>query len=123
MSYTFEYNDKEVWSPNRDVSLCFLWQVRHLEEQLDVKSGLNEFMSDTIEIDFEKLELFFCQLVGWANLEHVSMRLLLKGVCVHLLALLLCAIELPDILKTSVPQDWIDDASTVASRSMTALVR
>jgi Family of unknown function (DUF6086) len=121
MGQLFECNDETIWSPSRDVGLYFLAQARHLELCLKVPSGLVEAMSDTIEIDVVGLTRFLISLGKWTNLDNSSMKLLLNGVVLHLLALLGSCIPLPEDLLVLFPNTWTDDAKSLALRVMTPI--
>ena len=51
MSMVFESNGQEIWSPSLRVGNLFLKQVEALEQLLDMKSGMESFLADTVEID------------------------------------------------------------------------
>lgn len=120
MGYLFESKDKTVWSPSMDVGRCFLSQVRHIEERLEIASGLGEVISDFIEIDFEGVSRFLQQIGIWANLENRSMQLLSKGVIVHLLALLSCS-ALPKQIEGLYPCDWVQEAKSLSRFNMQSI--
>jgi hypothetical protein len=118
MGYLFEHQDKAVWSPSRVVAELFLTEVRYVEGRLAVPSGLTEYMSDTIEIDFEALSRYLQALRKWLNLENNSVRMLIRGVVVHLLALLVCGDGLADEVAHIYPEDWVDEARSLARSNM-----
>lgn len=119
MGYIVEHNDKTVWSPGRLVGKLFLSQVRHLESEVGVSAGLNEYMSDTIAIDANQLELFLQRVADWATFDNLSMRLLLRGAVVHLLALISCVERLQAQRPSPFPVDWLQESADIASKSMT----
>lgn len=61
--------------------------MRYLEEELATPAGLDEYMSDTIDVDFDAIDKFLQRIPAWANLDHSSVQLLLRGtmsICSHL---------------------------------------
>jgi hypothetical protein len=118
MGHIFESKDQTIWSPSRDVALCFLAQIHHLEDRLEMHSGLSETMSDVIEIDYVVLHSFIVQIGKWANFSNSSICLLLRGVVVHLLALLSSAAPLPDSILALYSSEWTDEARLTARRAM-----
>src|SRR5262245_16409316 len=90
MSYIFEHRVETVWQPSKDVADILLMNIRYIESRAGLKSGLTEYMSDTINIEFDVLASFLLGLHGWANADNKSMQILIRGVVIHLLALLLC---------------------------------
>ncbi len=122
MGFLFECEDKTVWSPSMDVGKNFLAQVRHLEEQLKTASGVGLVISDFVEIDFHGIANFLQQIGGLANLQNRSMQLLLKGVVVHLLALLCCS-ALPNHLEALYPPDWVEEARTLSRSNMQSICK
>jgi hypothetical protein len=118
MGHVFKSNARFIWSPSRDVALAFLAQVHHLEERLTTQSGLTEVMSDTIDTNYYQLCDFLRRIGSWGNLGNPSIQLLLRGVIVHLLALLSTATSLPDDLLEFYPTDWLDEAMSLSRRSM-----
>lgn len=118
MAYIFEQNNRTIWSPSKNVAEFFLGSVRHLENLLKIESGLTESMSDTIEVDFDALNSYLLAIRDWINLDNDSMRILVRGTMVHLLALVLCSDGSLDKLVDSYPSDWIDEARSLARHHM-----
>jgi hypothetical protein len=118
MSYDFEHEKRVLWSPSRSVAQLFLCQVRHLEGVLGLSASMNEYMSDTIDLDFSQLDLFLQELSEWANFENTSLKLLLRGTAVHLLALGLCRDSSDPGVNSRYPNDWVEEARLVASGAM-----
>jgi hypothetical protein len=118
MSYIFEANARTIWSPSRITGTLFLSQVRELEKCIEHRSGLIEHMSDTVEIDFPVLNVFLEKLAGWANFSNPSISLLLKGVTVHLLALVTSSKRTCSAYSSPLPRDWIDEAALFSDREM-----
>jgi hypothetical protein len=118
MIYIFEHRDKTIWSPSKNVAEIFLGNARHLESHLKIESGLTESMSDTIEVDFDVLNDFLLKMRDRINFNNDSMRMLVRGAVVHLLALLLCGDGTPDKIEGGYPSDWIDEARLLARRGM-----
>lgn len=98
--------------------MLFLSQVRDLEKESDLPSGLKEYEADTVDVDFSKLSMFLRKLASWANLDHPSLVLLLKGVVVHLLALSSCNTLDPSPLDFKFPREWLDEAKSLATTRM-----
>ena len=118
MGYLFECQDKTIWSPSKDVAELLLVEVRFIENRLAAPSGLTEYMSDTVDVDFTILSEYLRLLRGWVNLENRSARLLVKGVVVHLLALLACGDVSPRDVARMFPDDWVVEAQFLARKSM-----
>lgn len=118
MSYLFEHCDKMIWSPSKNVAEIFLVNVRCLESHLKIESGLTESMSDTIEVDFDVLADFLLKTRGRINFDNDSMRILVRGTIVHLLALHLCGDGTLDKIVDGYPSDWINEARLLARRGM-----
>jgi hypothetical protein len=78
-------------------------------------------MSDTIDIDHERLKEFLGIVGRWANVDNASLRLLLGGAVVHMLALLASCRPLPEDLFALYPNEWADEAKSLTHRAMTPL--
>ncbi len=55
MGYVFEHGNETIWGPSIGVARLLLASIAPLENRLGIKSGLTEYMSDTIEVDFAQL--------------------------------------------------------------------
>jgi hypothetical protein len=121
MSYIFEHHDETVWTPSKDVADILLMNVRDLESRIGLKSGLMEYMSDTIEVEFDVLAAFLLPLGTWANPDNKSMQILIRGVVIHLFALLLCGDFPARGLDCAFPTDWIEEARVLAETNMKRL--
>jgi hypothetical protein len=118
MGHIFEINDQTIWSPSREVALCFLSQVRYLEGRLNAASGLTESMSDTLDINCQQLTIFLEQIGKQINLENNSLRILMTGVVIHLLAILSACGGLPANFQTIFPAIWVKDCLDLSVKSM-----
>jgi hypothetical protein len=118
MGHIFELNDQTIWSPSRDVALCFLSQVRYLEGRLNAASGLTESMSDTLDINSQQLTEFLAQIGKHINLENNSIRILMAGVVIHLLAILSASRGLPASFQTLFPPIWLKDGLDLSAKAM-----
>ncbi len=121
MSYIFEHDDRMIWQPSKDVADMLLTTIRYIESRIGYKSGFAEYMSDTIEVEFDVLASFLLALRGWANPDNKSMQILIRGVVVHLFALLLCGDFPGRELECAFPNDWIDEARLLAQTNMKPL--
>src|SRR5438105_3235500 len=110
MSYLFEHHDETIWPPSKDVADILLMNIRYIESRIGLKSGLVEHMSDTVEVDFDVLASFLLALRRWANPNNQSMQILIRGVVIHLLALLLSGDYPVREVECAFPTDWIDEA-------------
>jgi len=72
MSYLFEHRDEAIWEPSTEVAKLLLVETSYLETRLGIKSGLVEYMADTVEVQFEQLREFLTTLRGWVNLQNKS---------------------------------------------------
>jgi Family of unknown function (DUF6086) len=118
MSYLFEHRDEAIWEPSIDVARLLLVATSHLESRLGIKSGLSEYMSDTVDIDFEQLADFLIALREWASLENKSMEILIKPIFVHLMSLLLCGGSSVEEVERGYPVDWTIEARDLARTNM-----
>jgi hypothetical protein len=116
MGYVFESVDRLLWSPSRDVGSFFLSETHWLENHLRMPSGLSEVMSDTIKVDLEQLKLFLERMTGILN--NTSMRLLIKGTAVHLIALLAAGGGLTNDIGGRFPDEWLAEAIDLRQRRM-----
>jgi hypothetical protein len=108
MSYLIEHQDESIWTPSKDVGDTLLVNVRYLESRLGLKSGLAESMSDTIEVEFDKLAAFLLALRRWASPDKRSMQILTRGAVIHLLALLSCRNASVEKVPASIrPNGWM----------------
>lgn len=119
MSYVVEHEDKTIWEPSRNTGKLFLSQVHCLEMILGTPSGFSEYMSDTVSVDAGKLDSFLGRLIEWANRDNTSIRLLLTGVMVHLLAIAVTVNPTYSIEASEIPMDWQHQAAKLASTAMT----
>lgn len=117
MSYVFESNDITIWEPSRNVATCFLAQLQFLENLVGTTSGLNESMSDTIEIDRSSLQRFLQQVITKVNWENSSLSLLLHGAVVHLLGLAMSDGNLSVTQIDRLPSRWVEEARQFAESS------
>jgi hypothetical protein len=118
MSYMFEHRDEPIWEPSADVARLLLATTSHLEDRLGIKSGLTEYMSDTINIDFEQLSRFLLALHRRVNLENQSMKILIKPIIVHMMSLLYCGGTSFEEVERGYPDDWIDESRQLARTNM-----
>ena len=118
MSYLFEHRDEPIWEPSIDVARLLLAATSHLENRLGIKSGLTEYMSDTIDIDFDELSRFLVALRHGANLENRSMHMLIKPLFVHLMSLLYCGGCSFEEVERGYPAEWIDESRQLARTNM-----
>jgi len=58
MGIIVECNGQELWSPSLRVGNLFFAQIQAVEQALDIKSGVNTFIADTLEIDSPTFNLF-----------------------------------------------------------------
>jgi hypothetical protein len=75
-------------------------------------------MADTIDVDFEGLTQFLQALASRVNVRNSSLALLLKGVCVLLLALRIAGGELPSEIREAFPNAWVREGSVVYHKAM-----
>jgi hypothetical protein len=122
MSYLFEHQDKPIWEPSIDVARLLLAATSHLENLLGIKSGLAEYMSDTIDVDFGQLSRFLIALRHRVNLENRSMEIFVKPIFVHLMALLYCGGTSLGEIEQGYPGDWIDESRQLARTNMRRVV-
>jgi hypothetical protein len=118
MSYLFEHRDEAIWEPSIEIAKLLLAEISHLESRLGVKSGLNESMSDTVDIDFDQLAGFLVALRKWANLENTSVSMLIKPLFVHLMSLLYCGDSSPEDVGRGYPDEWLNEARRLARTNM-----
>jgi hypothetical protein len=122
MGYIIEHNDKAIWQPSRAVGQVFLSQLQYLEGVVGVSAGLHEYMSDTINVEFNDLWQFLQAVSRWVNFDNRSMCVLVKGVVVHVLAIASC-MEPPKVAETSqFPSDWIEEAVALGTGAMERVV-
>src|SRR5262249_736385 len=110
--------DTQIWSPSRDVGLCFLTIIRYLEDRLNISSGLREYMSDTVDVDFNVMEEFLTKLAALAHGPNTSMEILLKGAVLHMLAIAFWKGEIPKHIADLYPKNWIEDAKVLSQTRM-----
>ncbi len=77
MSYLFEHRDEAIWEPSIEVARLLLAATSYLESRLGIPSGLDEYMSDTVDVEFDQLAGFLSALLEWANLDNKSMKLII----------------------------------------------
>jgi hypothetical protein len=118
MSYLFEHRDEAVWEPSLDVAGLLLSTIGHLESRLGIKSGLDVYMSDTVDVRFDQLHRFLVALREWASLENTSLALLLRPVFVHLMSLLYCGDPSAAEVERGLPPPWIQEARDLAQANM-----
>jgi hypothetical protein len=118
MSYIFEHRDEAIWEPSIDVAKLLLAATSHLENRLGIKSGLTEYMSDTIDVNFDEIRQFLITLRHWANLENRSMAIIIKPIFIHLMSLLYCSGSSFEEVERGYPADWIDESRQLARTSM-----
>ncbi len=58
MSIIVECNGQEIWSPSLRVGNLFFEQIKALEHFLDISSGVDSVLADTLEIDATTFEIF-----------------------------------------------------------------
>jgi hypothetical protein len=121
MSYLFEHHDRTIWPPSKVVAELLLANVRSMENRLDLESGLTEYMSDTVEVECDTLAAFLLAVRKWANPDNPSMEILIRGVVIHLVALLLCGDVSVEKVECAYPTDWIEDARVLARTNTRAL--
>lgn len=63
MGYTVYCNGKDIWSPSLAVGKYFIGNVQILENFIEIESGITVPLSDSIEIDSEKLAVFVKKLL------------------------------------------------------------
>jgi len=122
MGILFECGDQTIWSPSREVALYFLAQVRHLETRMGASCGLSEVVSDTVEIDHERLRSFIESVATWTNVNNLSMGQLLRPAMVHLLAILGSCSAVAETLLVPFPREWVEEAGSLGRRAMTSIV-
>lgn len=91
MSYVFENNkadNQTVWWPSNAIALTFLDDVRALEKNVGRMSGMKESASNMISIEPDLLREFAIAAVHfWSDSNNQSLKLLLHGAILHLIAL------------------------------------
>jgi uncharacterized protein DUF6086 len=116
MSINFECRGKTLWFPANGVGRLFLSQVADLEARVGSPSGLRAGnSSDDVDVDAADLDAFMHCLAN-LNISHPSLLLLLRGVCVHLLALRSCIGAIPQDVASHFPDDWTTEAKELAVR-------
>lgn len=118
MSYVFQHEDKTIWEPRNGVAGLFLASISHIENRLGIGSGLTETMSDTIEVDFAQFSRFLVALPRKINLENSSMRILVRPIIVHLMALLYCGGDSFTDIERGFPDEWVDESPQLARTNM-----
>jgi hypothetical protein len=83
-------------------------------------SGVGDVVSDFVEIDFNVMSHFLQQVATRTNFENRSIKLLLRGVVVHLLALLSCK-SVPIEVESLYPLEWIEEATTLFRANMQSI--
>jgi hypothetical protein len=58
MGMIVECNGQELWFPSLRVGNLFFAQIQSLEQALDIKSGVDTFIDDILEIDLQTFNLF-----------------------------------------------------------------
>jgi hypothetical protein len=118
VGYVFDVEDETFWSPSQNSARIVMSQVQLLESIVGVPSGLVESMSDTVDVDLNKLRKFVLTVQQNECLKNESMRLCLAGVFIHLLAILICHSALPSDVANSIDHDYMAQASKIAKRHM-----
>ena len=118
--FSFRHEDREIWSPGPGVAESFLSQVQFLERRLGMRSGLNAILSDdSRHIDRDQLHRFLSEILPERDLQNGSLAVLIDGTVIHLLAMLMCVMHLPDRLIQKYPPEWIRRAADIAREKMT----
>lgn len=58
MSTIVECNGQELWSPSLRIGNLFFDQIKALEQVLDINSGVDSFIADTLEIEAPTFDAF-----------------------------------------------------------------
>jgi hypothetical protein len=117
MGYEFRQGEKVVWAPSVAAAQCFLWQVRFLEGKCASKCGLVEESPDVFQIDYPRLLAFLGEVRAKINVSNPYLYLMLKGVCVHLLAIYLTHDAIPSTVARKYPGDWVIEAEKLCDES------
>jgi len=88
MGYVFESDDDEIWSPGNLVGQVLMRQVEDLERLVGQKSGVTEYMSGLVKVDFAQLGDFLAATASYlGNIHNHTLHLLLRPAVVTLVAL------------------------------------
>ena len=122
MSIFFEQGGQTIWNPLNSTGLLFVENVRALEQCVHMTSGIGAISSDEVMIDSEQLQLFLRTVIG-QSARNQSLAILVRGVCVHIAAMLHCTGNSADFVLKSVSQEWLAEANHLASHYMKSLVQ
>ena len=118
MGFVFEVSDREFWGPSLNTGRVFLSQLKLIEQILEEKSGVSEYMPDTINVELEQLSSFTRSLLSSNLMSNKSLRVLCAGVVRHLVAFLICNCALSDELRETVSCDDLQSAADLAQTLM-----
>jgi Family of unknown function (DUF6086) len=118
MSYLFEHRDEAIWEPSIEVARLLLAATSYLESRLGIPSGLDEYMSDTVDVKFDQLAGFLVALREWANLDNKYIKIIIYYIFINLMYLLYCGSSSVEEVERGYPVDWIAEARDLARMNM-----